>query len=226
MWQQIKNFWKSVNLLEESWIKSIEMLKICEDMFQEAHKALREAKERVNLEQLRKKDKLVNKYLRDIRKNVITHLSVQAPKGLPEGLVLVSIGVDIERIGDYSKNIAELATFQQKKLNLGTYKEDIKKIETAVLDSFQRVNICLKEGNPEKALHIMKDYKDINKLCDSLIEKIIQVKDSKLSSGESASLALYLRALKRLNSHLINIASGVVNPFHRIGFKPKKKMGN
>jgi len=223
MWQQIKNFWKSVDLLEESWTKSVEMLKICEEMFQQAHKALRETKESVDLEQLRKKDKLVNKYLRDIRKKVITHLSVQAPKGLPEGLVLVSIGIDIERIGDYTKNIAELASFQHKKLNLGSYTEDIKKIEAAVSDSFKRVNFCLKEGNPEEALSIMKDYKDINKLCDSLIGKIIQEKDGKFSSAESASLSLYLRALKRLNSHLLNIASGVVNPFHRIGFRPKKK---
>jgi hypothetical protein len=37
------------------------------------------------------------------------------------------------------------------------------------------------------------------------------------------SLAMYFRWLKRINSHLRNITTSVVNPFDRIGFEPKKR---
>jgi phosphate uptake regulator len=224
MWEKIKSFWKSVNLLEESWNKSIEMLETCEQMFQQAQLALRVSKEDFDIEQLRKKDKLVNKFLREIRKNVVTHLSVYAPKGLPEGLILVSIAIDIERIGDYCKNIADLSTRQSKNLAGGIFNEQIKEIEAAILDSFLRVKPCLTSGAAEEALTLIREYKHINKLCDSIILEIIAEKDKNLTPGDAASLALYLRWLKRLNAHLRNISSGIVNPFHRIGFKTKKKV--
>jgi phosphate uptake regulator len=224
MWEKIKNFWKSVNLLEESWNKSIEMLETCEKMFQQAQQALTISKEDFDIEQIRKEDKQVNKFLREIRKNVVTHLSVHAPKGMPEGLILVSIVIDIERIGDYCKNIADLATRQTKNLAGGLFDEHIKEIEAAILDSFPRVKTCLTSGAAEEALNLIKEYKHINKLCDSIILDIITEQDKNLTPGDAASLALYLRWLKRLNAHLRNIASGIVNPFHRIGFKTKKKM--
>jgi phosphate transport system protein len=224
MWEKIKNFWKSVNLLEESWNKSIEMLETCEIMFQQAHQGLRVSKKTFNIEQLRKDDKQINKLLREIRKNVVIHLSVHAPKGLPEGLVLISIAIDIERIGDYCKNIADLATRQTKKLAGGLFNKQIKEIEAAILDSFPRVKTCLDSGAAPEALTLLKAYNHINKLCDSLIIEIIREKDKTLTPGNSASLALYLRWLKRLNSHLRNITTGIVNPFHRIGFKTKKKL--
>ncbi len=47
-----------------------------------------------------------------------------------------------------------------------------------------------------------------------------------LSVGSAVTLALYFRSLKRINGHLRNITTSVVNPFHRIGFKPKKKKKN
>ena len=51
----------------------------------------------------------------------------------------------------------------------------------------------------------------------------VKNEDKDLESGSAVALALYIRQLKRINSHLMNVASSVVNPFHRIGFKPKKK---
>jgi len=34
-----------------------------------------------------------------------------------------------------------------------------------------------------------------------------------------------LRYLKRVSAHLKNVATSVVNPYHRIGYKEKKKKG-
>ena len=40
-----------------------------------------------------------------------------------------------------------------------------------------------------------------------------------LVAALSVAAALYIRYLKRISAHLMNIASSVVNPFERIGFK-------
>jgi hypothetical protein len=42
-----------------------------------------------------------------------------------------------------------------------------------------------------------------------------------MTVNQSTALALYFRQLKRINSHLGDVATAVVNPFDRIGFKPK-----
>ena len=34
-------------------------------------------------------------------------------------------------------------------------------------------------------------------------------------------MALYLRYLKRVSAHIKNVATSVVNPYHRIGYREK-----
>ena len=41
-------------------------------------------------------------------------------------------------------------------------------------------------------------------------------------AGHAVTVALYLRYLKRVSAHLKNVATSVVNPYHRIGFREKK----
>ena len=43
-----------------------------------------------------------------------------------------------------------------------------------------------------------------------------------LTTTAAATLALYIRWLKRINAHLRNITTSIVNPFDLIGFKPDK----
>ena len=61
------------------------------------------------------------------------------------------------------------------------------------------------------------------KSCDKAVNAIIQGKVSDFSTQQAAAVAMYFRYLKRIASHLHNIATSVVNPFARIGFREKKK---
>ena len=136
MWEKLKNIWKSDNLMDEAWKQSFEMLEICNEMYLEAVHVLRETHENKVNEEIRQKDKIVNKYERSVRKNVITHLAVQSPADLAQGMVLVSIVIDIERLGDYTKNIVGLATMHPEILKGGKLEKDIKKIEEAIKDQY------------------------------------------------------------------------------------------
>ena len=62
---------------------------------------------------------------RDVRRKVMTHLSLGNTSDLTAGLVLISIVIDIERIGDYSKNIHDLATVHPDKLHGGSLEDDV-----------------------------------------------------------------------------------------------------
>jgi phosphate transport system protein len=223
MWKDLKKLWKSDNLLDQAWEQSYEMLDIDGEMFLETIRILRETDKNKIGQEIRKKDKIVNKFERQVRRKVLTHLSVQGPIEMPAGLVLATIIIDIERIGDYTKNIAEIASQLKEKLIAGIFEEKLKKVEDAVKDNFKRTRICVKSCDVESALKLLDDYKWVNGVCDNSLNRLVKGADKKLSRGIVASLALYFRYLKRINSHLRNITSSVVNPFDRIGYKYKEK---
>ena len=223
MLKEIKRLWRSDSLLDEAWEQTFKMLEIDEEMFLEATRSLRESDDaEVNLE-VRKKDKQVNAFERDVRRKVMTHCALQGPTQLPGGLVLVSIIIDMERIGDYTKNIFDLAINHPKRLHGGILEEDLARVETAVKDVFVRCRACLRESDEAAALELLSEYDWIGRVCEDCVMSLVREEDSGIGTGDAVSLALYLRWLKRVNSHLRNVVSSVVNPFDRIGFKPKKQ---
>ena len=75
-----------------------------------------------------------------------------------------------------------------------------------------------------RRLESKKDESEAIKIDQLSIDLIKQVKekDKELLPGDAVTLAMYIRWLKRINSHLRNITTSVVNPFDQIGFKPKE----
>ena len=221
MWKRLIQMWKSDNLLEQAWDQSFDMLNITHEMFLEAVRVLRESDNTIIKQEIREKDKVVNIFQQEVRRKVMTHCAMQGPNELPGGLVLVSIVIDIERIGDYTKNIVDIAMIHPERLKAGLLEEPLKKVENAIKENFIKTKACIKESDLDAAMAILKEYKWVNMECDQCENDLMLEKDKKLSSGNAATLALYFRWLKRINSHLNNITSSVANPFDRIGFKPE-----
>jgi phosphate uptake regulator len=172
---------------------------------------------------IRKTDRKINKFEREVRRNVLTHLTVAGTQNLVPGLVLVSVVIDVERIGDYTKNIAGLASLHKEKLNGGSNEKKLMKIEEAIKGSFPDVLEVLRSQDKKLARKVMTLEPDVSKLADAIVHDTIIAKDKKLQRSDAVALALYSRYLKRINSHLTNIASAIVNPFPRIGFREKIK---
>ncbi len=224
MWKQLIQVWSSSNLLTQAWDESYEMLEIDQRMFIEALRVLRESDDDCVDEAIRKLDSKVNKYERDVRRKVMTHCSVVGPSELPGGMVLVSIVIDIERIGDYCKNILDLASDHPQRLFVEAYEKDLAEIEASIKFWFAEAVRILREQDEEQARKVMQTYrKSISDTCDKIVQDVVQGATEGLSPQDAAALALYARFLKRISAHLKNILSSVVNPFHRIGYKEKKK---
>ena len=223
MIREILSVFKSNTLMDRAFQRSYDMLDLTYKMYLSSKEVLRKTEHTEVEVDLSDEDIEVNKYQREVRKDVFNHLVLTEGKQLSSGLVLVSIVIDLERIGDYTKNIVEIAQNHPRRLHGGMFEDDLIRIEEAVDDNFCRTINVFKHSDEEAARQLIKEYKWIPKTSDKDLMALVQAKDTSITSGSSAALALYFRSLKRINGHLRNVTTSVINPFHRIGYKPKKK---
>ncbi len=214
---------KTDTLMDPAYQRSFLMLYITREMFSKARESLRFKEDcEVGID-IRDRDLEINSFEREVRRNVFNHLAVSGTAMLPSGLALVSIIIDIERIGDYTKNIVELALNHPGKLHGGKNEEDLQREEEAVEEHFKKTRKCFESCDDTRALELMKEYEWVNDVCDDNLMRLIKEEYKEIKTSDAVSLAIYFRWLKRINSHLRNITTSVVNPFDRIGFEPKKQ---
>jgi len=219
MFKEFFDLFRKESLLKQAYNRSLEMIREDREMYLAAMKSLREHDDsRIDID-IYAKDQMINAYEREVRRNVLTHLTVAQGQNAHAGLALVSIVVDIERIGDYTKNIVALALQHPGRLKCGSFDADVKKMETTVQTMFNLMIEALPNGDSAKAKEIMSEHWWIAKRSDQIMDQLVGKGDESLSATEAVSTALYVRYLKRISAHLMNIASSVVNPFDRIGFR-------
>ncbi len=223
MFNKFKELFGSENLLDIAFDTTLTMLEFDHKMYTASKETLRNSDSDELPFDIKKMDRKINKYEREVRRNVLTHLTVAGTQNLVPGLALVSIVIDVERIGDYTKNIAGLAALHKKILKGGKAEADITKIENLIEEQFPQIIEVLKTQNKHLARQILISEKEIGKLSDHIVDNMILDNDKSLTKSDAVSLAMYARYLKRINAHLSNIASSMVNPFPRIGFREKKK---
>ena len=221
MFKEWLHIFRKDSLMDRAYRRSSMMLDITLSMFLNAKTSLRNTDSNQIDIDIYDRDAEVNRYQREVRRHVFKHLSTCGVQRLTSGLVLVSIIINIERIGDYTKNMIELAMNHSRRLRGGKFETDLQRVETAVEDNFIRTKSSFESADEKTALQLLKEYEWVNRVCDDCLFRLIKEDDKNIESGDAVSLALYFRWLKRINSHLRNISSSVVNPFDRIGFKPK-----
>ena len=220
----IRELFRGESLLDQAFEATVTMLALARDMVQAASDSLRRS-DTADVElDIRQADITINKYERETRRQVLTHMAVSSAADFAPALVLTSIVIDVERLGDYAKNIIELAQAHPAALDAATYEKGVCDLETRVTQGFNRVGEAFKESDEAQASALMATHKEFTRLADGILESLIRGEDT-LSKGDAVTLALYVRYLKRIESHLNNIVSSVVNPFPRIGFGSKKRPG-
>ena len=219
MFKQIFEIFKSDSLYQQALGECHEMLDIDLTMFKESIKSLRKS-DSVDIDiDIFKMDKKINEFERDVRRKVMTHLAIGGKEDIGSGLILVSVVIDIERIGDYTKNIYDLAVNHPKKLNGGSVEDRLAKIEKISFNLFEKSIQVFKRQDIEKARSLMGDYKEnLSKQSDAITNDIIAGKLGDLDPGSASAVGLYARYLKRIAAHSRNLISSVVNPFERIGY--------
>ena len=221
--REIYEIWRRDNSLNLALKESYEMLGKTHTMFQESVNLLRDlATTRMNLN-IYDADRSINAYQIQVRKRVLRYLAIAGTVDMLPGLVLTSIVIDIERIGDYTKNITELATTYPGKLDCGSFEQRVIHIEQIVEQLFGEIRSILESSDRQAARRLIDECSRVRGDADQIIDSLIKADHESMGRAQTAAVALYVRYLKRVAAHLLNILSSVVNPFESIGYREQSQ---
>ena len=220
IFKDILGIWKSDNLLAQAWDDSLKMLSISNDIFVQSIQYFNSGENIDAVKALKKEDQTINDYYQLVRRKVLTHYSIDKPPvETSGGLTLVNMVVDIERIGDYCKNISDLTLMRDGPMDFGELSDDIKSIEQEVESRFIKTIQAIENQDEALADNLLNNYKKmVTKVSDRIVKDIASGRIQFPDSSQGASIALYSRYLKRIGAHLKNITSTIVNPYDKIGY--------
>ena len=221
IFREIVNLWKSEDLLSQAWDESYKMMMLSNEIFTQAIKYLREGENQDIIKALKKRDVEINIFQRDVRRKVVTHYAIsQDIDNLPNGLVLLNMVVDVERVGDYTKNILDLALNHPNIIKSEEFSEDLYHVEQEVISRFSKTIEAIQTQDADVAQSMMVSYKEtLTSISDDIVNGCISGEITLGDESKTVSLALYARYLKRIGAHLKNITTILINPFDAVGYK-------
>lgn len=165
-------------------------------------------------QELRDTDRRVNEGVREIRRELIVHSSVHGSISTPAVLVYMSIVKDVERVGDYAKNIFDLA-------DLGADFSDAPD-RGQLIGYRDRVSALISETGPifvesngERARRILGEADDMLDQLDNLVADLCLTAEP---GHQAVPRALFYRHLKRIGAHLMNVLSAVIMPVDHLDY--------
>jgi phosphate transport system protein len=193
-----------------------EMLKLSREITLGAGKIFFDEADAEERKQISKQDVAINKLERSVRKQVIAHLTLSSNTGdVPYCLLLMSIVKDVERIGDYAKNLAVVRHDGGGAVPDDEYGNELRDVRKVVEGTFAKVNEVFSTSDADAAAELIAGGRAVNRRCDTLIAN---VSASDYDAATATSLVLGARYYKRIGSHLLNVLSGVVMPLHKLDY--------
>ena len=219
--KDVINLWKAEDLLSQAWNRSYEMMELSREIFTQAIKYLRRGENIDTLKALKKRDREINAYQQEVRRKVLTHYAVeQDTTDMANGLILINMVVDIERIGDYAKNILDLAINHPDQIISEDIGDELAEVENEVKERFDKTIEAIHTQDAEIAKSLMEGYREqMTGLSDEIVNGVVRGEKEYSSVSKTVAVVLYARYLKRIGAHLKNITTTVINPFDSIGYK-------
>ncbi len=160
-------------------------------------------------------DHRVNVAEQEIRRELVVHASVQGGMSdLPPLLVYMSIVKDIERIGDYAKNIYDLAE-QGANFSRAPDRDELVRYRDRVSELITEAGRVFNERDLERATALIAEG---DEMLDDLDEKVAELVTSDEPGHEAVPRALFYRHVKRIIAHLMNLLSAVVMPVDMLDY--------
>lgn len=170
--------------------------------------------------EIRDTDRRVNRAERAVRKELVVHVSVRKGHAdLPLVLASMSIVKDAERIGDYAKNIWDLAAAgidwsEAPDLAQLTVHRDR---TSQLIGEAARV---FRERDVEQANALLQTGDGI---LDEHDDEVLRALRSEGPVAEAVARALFHRYLKRIVAHTMNVLTSLVMPIHRLDYYDEKR---
>lgn len=219
--QELLSIFRSASPLQVMADQFAEMLTTSLEMVRKAGAAFAAksitAEERTALQQ---QDVRVNKLQRRIRKQVILHLSIERnTPDLPYCLLLMNLVKDVERIGDYAKELADLVTLSNDPLPSDALVEELKELRAGIETDYVAALKVIQEGDRERAVELIQCGKDTVDRCEALTRRIA---NGPHNASVTATLVLAVRFYQRIAGHVLNLLSSAVVPLHKLDYYDEK----
>lgn len=220
MIKSIFNIWKKHDLLNNALDNIKEMFRLIYINYALAMTALIEDLDQQKA-MIYSNDKKINELEKDVRRKILEHLTLNPKQDLSYSLIMITVVKDLERIGDYLKNVIELAVENPDKLTINPYTSDLVRIKDMLGKKLEEAESVFISSDEKRAKEIYDFSREVSTKTDAIILHILndegqEVKDAVLT-------ALLTRYLKRISSHLANIMTSILNPFHLMGYDHKSK---
>ncbi len=222
MFKELLSIFTATDPLPGATENFYKMLELAQEMILEAS-AVYWGKEQSPEERtaLYKKDVEVNKLERRVRKQIIAHLTGPQDHAVTYALLIMSLIKDAERLGDYAKNLLEVREMHGKDLpddeRVGELREIRQSVETLASETRQ----VFETSDEERATELTIEGRIVAKRCDDLIRRIA---GADYDGATAVALTLGARFYKRIDSHLLNLLSGVIMPLHKLDYFDEKAL--
>ncbi len=222
MFKTLIQFWRGKDFLQSVLEDFTGILNDTEDMFKAVSNKLIRGEEQNDLKKMiYTSDDKVNSIVKDIRKRVMSHLSLKPMIDLHVSLLLISVVKDAERIGDFSKNMLEVDGMLEKQITEPEFRDWFGNIDEEILDVFSKTKTAFAESDEKMAAQLWQNEREIVQKCDGIIAKLSK---SDLPVNQAVCFTLLSRYFKRITAHLTNIATSVVLPISDLDYFDEKRI--
>ena len=220
MLKEILHALKGTDPLAEMIEQFASMLDAGKWMFERASEALLSQADPGELsDELYERDRQINAFEQSVREKIVTHLALGHQSDLSACLILMSVGKDAERIGDYAKNIFEIGRFYRREFDHPEYSRPLAAICDDLLPMFDDVRKAFVEAHSDTARTVLETAGQATRKCDLLVQQLLTVRGT-MPADEAVAYVLMARFYKRVAAHLGNIATSVVSPLPMLDYRP------
>ena len=165
-------------------------------------------------------DKQINRAEQQIRREIVVHASVHGATEFPACLILMSIVKDAERVGDYGKNIFDLAELVPHSPT-GKHRERLVELKNRISRLMAACREVFDAHDNDRAAELIREAQEIEDFCDDQVRQLLQKEED---IDLAAAYVLAYRYFKRVTSHTRNVASSIIQPLDKLDFpaKPEK----
>jgi len=163
------------------------------------------------------RDQRINELEREVRRSVVTHLALATnSQDVPTALIFMNAVKDAERIGDYIKNIYDVAhELVPESQDRGLYKLKLGDFADSMRDLMLETAEAFTTSDTERARKIIVTARKQGKALEASIAEITR---SDMQTSDAVCLVLIMRFYKRIFSHLSNISTTVCMPIDKMDF--------
>jgi len=165
-------------------------------------------------DEVRRTDRQINVTEMEIRRELVVHFSVHAGGDATEMLVFMNMIKDLERIGDYNKNVFDLA---EEGVSFAEA-DDLERIlgfRDEISSRIALMGEILTVRDEERARAYIARADELRREFDDLVNGLVHSTEPGL---HAVPRALLYRFLKRIIAHSLNVVTAVVMPVDRLDY--------